>query len=203
MELQTVLAVCVFAAVSSITPGPNNLMLLASGVRHGFRATVPHLLGITCGFMVLMMAAGLGLGALFERWPALHVLLRWVGIAYLLLLAWRLWRAGAPGTHAAQEQPQTAGRPLGFVGAALFQWVNPKAWVMALGAIAGFMGAGSGPAAALLMAGVCGAVNLPCITVWAYGGARLSRWLSRPAARQGFNSSMAALLVLSIYPMLA
>lgn len=199
MESQTLLALTAFAGVNSITPGPNNLMLLASGVRHGFRASVPHMLGITFGFAVLMLAAGLGLGVLFERWPALHQVLRWAGISYLLWLAWQLWHADAPRAAAMGS----AAAPMSFVGAALFQWVNPKAWMMAIGAVAGFMAADGGVGAALLIAMVCASVNLPCISVWALGGARLSRWLSEPAARRRFNASMAALLVASVYPMLS
>ena len=198
METQTLLALATFAGVNSITPGPNNLMLLASGVRHGFRASVPHMLGISFGFAVLMMAAGLGLGVLFERWPALHQLLRGVGISYLLWLAWQLWHADAP--RASVDGRAT---PMSFSGAALFQWVNPKAWMMAIGAAAGFMAADGGVSAALLIAMVCAAVNLPCISVWALGGARLSRWLSEPTARRRFNAGMAALLVASVYPMLS
>ena len=236
METQTLLALATFAGVNSITPGPNNLMLLASGVRHGFRASVPHMLGISFGFAVLMMAAGLGLGVLFERWPALHQLLRGVGISYLLWLAWQLWHADAPragddafpgrapgrslagpsgdvlaGQSSKHRRPLggppsvAAGRgaPMTFSGAALFQWVNPKAWMMAIGAAAGFMAADGGMSAALLIALVCAAVNLPCISVWALGGARLSRWLSEPVARRRFNAGMAALLVASVYPMLS
>jgi threonine/homoserine/homoserine lactone efflux protein len=198
METQTLLALATFAGVNSITPGPNNLMLLASGVRHGFRASVPHMLGISLGFAVLMMAAGLGLGALFERWPALHQVLRWAGIGYLLWLAWQLWHADAPRAAATGS----AAAPMSFLGAALFQWVNPKAWMMAIGAVAGFMAADAGVGAALLIALVCAAVNLPCISVWVLGGVRLSRWLSEPVARRRFNASMAALLLASVYPML-
>jgi len=199
MTPQTAFAVCTFAAVSSITPGPNNLMLLASGVRHGFRASLPHMLGITFGFIVLMLSTGLGLGALFERWPLLHDFLRWAGAGYLTVLAWQLWQADAPqASRASDSRP-----PMSFIGAALFQWVNPKAWLMAVGAVAGFSGSETGTWAMLTLALLCGVVNLPCISVWAYGGARLSHWLSRARPRQVFNACMAALLMACIYPMVA
>ncbi|MBV8469487.1 MAG: LysE family translocator [Burkholderiaceae bacterium] len=205
MTPQTALAVCTFAAVSSITPGPNNLMLLSSGVRHGFRASLPHMLGITFGFIVLMLATGLGLGALFERWPVLHELLRLAGAVYLAALAWQLWRADAPHASSMSGSP-SAGEadcrpPMSFLGAALFQWVNPKAWLMAIGAVAGFSGSETSAWTMLALALLCGVVNLPCISVWAYGGARLSHWLSRSRPRQLFNAVMAVLLLGCIYPM--
>ncbi|MEJ6003164.1 LysE family translocator [Paucibacter soli] len=202
MDLPTLLAVAAFATVTSITPGPNNLMLLASGVNHGFKASTPHMLGISIGFMVLMLATGLGLGALLQQWPRLALLLKTLGIAYLLWLSWRLWCADAPRVAAADATARATGSSrMGFWGAAAFQWVNPKAWMMAIGAVAGFAAPGDGAGAALLLALVCALVNLPCIAVWAYAGARLSRQLAEPAKRRAFNTTMALLLLASIWPM--
>lgn len=197
MDLPTLLAVAAFATVTSITPGPNNMMLLASGVNHGFRASAPHMLGISIGFMVLLGATGLGLGALLQQWPALGLLMKTLGVAYLLWLAWRLWQAEAPRAGAAPAGPR-----MGFWAAAGFQWVNPKAWMMAVSAVAGFLDPGEGALAACLLALVCGLVNLPCIAVWTYAGARLSRLLAEPARRRVFNATMAVLLIASIWPML-
>ena len=123
-------AFVLFAFVSSITPGPNNTMLLASGVNFGFNRSIPHILGISCGFFVLVLAVGLGLGAVFEAYPLLYSVLRYVGAAYLLYLAWKIARSGPMS-----EEQQGQGQPLGYWGAAAFQWVNPKAWIMAIGAI--------------------------------------------------------------------
>lgn len=200
MDLPTLLAVAAFATVTSITPGPNNMMLLASGVNHGFRASTPHMLGISIGFMVLLAATGLGLGALLLQWPRVGLAMKALGIAYLLWLAWRLWRAEAPRAGAGEDN--AAAPRMGFWAAAGFQWVNPKAWMMAIGAVAGFTAPGDGASTALLLALVCAVVNLPCIAVWAWAGARLSRWLAEPARHRAFNGLMAVLLLGSIWPML-
>ncbi|MEL4180098.1 LysE family translocator [Roseateles sp. PN1] len=207
MNTEMTLAVMGFAAVSSITPGPNNMMLLASGVNHGFRATVPHMLGISIGFAILMLAAGFGLGALLTQWPQLHLGLKVVGIGYMVWLAWRLWHAEAPaqpGQSSATGSAASAASagPLGFWGAAAFQWVNPKAWMMAVGAVAGFIAPHSGAGAVLVLSLICASVNLPCISVWALGGAKLSRHLAEPKRRRVFNAVMAILLLASIWPML-
>lgn len=196
MTPDTLLAVIAFAAVTSVTPGPNNMMLLASGVNHGFRPTLPHMLGISVGFFVLMLAAGLGLGALLLQWPQLHLALKVLGIGYMVWLAWKLLRAGAPTASA------SVGAPMGFWAAAAFQWVNPKAWMMAIGAVAGFTAPEGGLAAMLLLAGVCAVVNLPCVSLWAFAGDKMSRHLAMPARRRAFNALMALLLLASIWPIL-
>jgi len=210
MEMHTLIAVVAFATVTSVTPGPNNMMLLASGVNYGFRATVPHMLGISAGFLLLLLAAGLGLGALLQRWPELHLGLKMLGAGYMVWLAWKLWRAdaapssalAAEGTAAAATSTTSTTGPLGFWGAAAFQWVNPKAWMMALGAIAAFVGPQEGWSALWALALLCAAVNLPCVSIWAYAGAKLSRWLAIPERRKAFNTVMAAALLLTIWPML-
>jgi threonine/homoserine/homoserine lactone efflux protein len=123
-------AFALFALVSSITPGPNNTMLLASGVNFGFLRTIPHALGISLGFMLLVVAVGLGLGEIFTAAPWTYTALRWIGAAYLLYLAWCIATSGRMS-----EAGEHGGTPMTFLGAAAFQWVNPKAWVMAVGAI--------------------------------------------------------------------
>jgi threonine/homoserine/homoserine lactone efflux protein len=200
MTPETLLAVLAFATVTSITPGPNNLMLLASGVRHGFRASVPHIFGISIGFMILLAAAGLGLGRLLVEVPQMHGLLRMVGVGYLVWMAWQLWRAEAPTATGANAG--SAGRPMGFWAAAAFQWVNPKAWMMAISAVTGFISPQEGVTAVLGLALLCATINLPCVTVWALGGARLSQRLNQPTARRAFNAVMALLLLASALPML-
>lgn len=193
--LQTVLALSLYTIVTSITPGPNNMMVLASGVNFGVRRTVPHILGISLGFAAMIVVVGMGLGTVFELYPVLNTVLRWVGAAYLVYLAYKIARSGAP------ERPDSAaGKPLGFLGAAAFQWVNPKAWVMALGAVAAYLPAHpslvSVTAIALLMA----VLNAPCVGIWAAFGVGLRSFLTKPDQLRAFNLTMAVLLVASLYP---
>jgi len=130
MSTSLLSAFVLFAFVSSITPGPNNTLLLASGVNFGFRRSMPHALGISLGFMLLVIAVGLGLGEVFKVFPWAYTVLRYVGAAYLLYLAWKIATAGGMS-----DSNEEHGKPMTFLGAAAFQWVNPKAWIMALGAI--------------------------------------------------------------------
>ena len=176
-----------YVATMSVTPGPNNLMLAASGVNFGFRRTLPHMLGVSIGhgFQVCIVA---GLLAWMLAWlEALRQVLVGAGCGYLLWLAWRQARDGEPG------QGQRT-QPLCFVGAALFQWVNPKAWVMGVNTAILFLPSGSGWWTAVSLALVCIAVNLPCVAVWAVAGDRLRHRLHDPLALRAFNLSMAALL---------
>ena len=176
-----------YVATMSVTPGPNNLMLAASGVNFGFRRTVPHMLGVSIGhgFQVCIVA---GLLAWMLAWlEALRPVLVGAGCGYLFWLAWRQARAGEPG------QGQRV-QPLGFIGAALFQWVNPKAWMMGVNTAILFLPSGSGWWTAASLALVCIAVNLPCVAVWAVAGDRLRDRLHDPLALRAFNLSMAALL---------
>lgn len=196
MTPELLAAAAAFAFVSSITPGPNNTMLLASGVTHGFTRTVPHLLGVNLGFTVLILAIGLGLGGLFLTVPGAQIALRWIGAAYLLRLAWKIAHATP------SDADDAAGRPLSFVEAAAFQWVNPKAWIMAIGAVATYLPADSGLAALATLTFVFALVNAPCIVVWAGFGVALRRLLADPRRARLFNLAMAAALVLSLVPLL-
>jgi threonine/homoserine/homoserine lactone efflux protein len=186
----------VFCFVSSITPGPNNLMLLTSGVNFGVRRTVPHLLGVGLGFTLMVALVGLGLAGIFARFPALLVAMKWLGAAYMVYLAVKLARA-APVRAGA-----TAGRPMTFLQAAAFQWVNPKAWVIALTAIATYTSPNDYLRTVGLVALVFGAVNLPCISSWVLFGTALRHVLQRPLVLRSFNLVMAALLIASLYPAL-
>jgi threonine/homoserine/homoserine lactone efflux protein len=192
------LAFVAFAFVTAVTPGPNNVMLLASGVNFGFLRSVPHMLGIAFGMMVLVAAVGVGLGGLFRAYPMLYEVLRWVGAAYLLYLAWGIARSGAP-----KKAGGAAGRPMGFVGAAAFQWVNPKAWVMALGAVTAYVPQDGYFRNVLVVAVVFGLVVAPSVGVWAGFGMALRRFLESPGRVRSFNLAMALLLVLSLYPLFA
>lgn len=189
-------ALLVFAFVSSITPGPNNLMLLASGVNFGFRRTLPHMIGIGVGFFVLLLAVGFGLGAVLERFPLLHTALKFAGGAYLLYLAWRLATARRMGEAKAKARPMT------FIEAAAFQWVNPKAWIMAVAAMATYTDHSNYAASVLLVGAAFAIVNFPSVSTWAGAGAALSAWLADPVRLRVFNIGMALLLVASLWPML-
>lgn len=176
-----------YVATMSVTPGPNNLMLAASGVNFGFRRTVPHMLGVSVGHGVQVMLVGSALAWIMLWLDALRWPLVVAGCGYLFWLAWRQARAGQPGQGG-------AARPLGFWGAALFQWVNPKAWMMVLNVAILFLPRGSNWQAGALLAAWCTVINLPCIAVWVVAGDGMRRWMHRPRWLQGFNYTMAALL---------
>ncbi len=190
------LAFASFAFVSSITPGPNNAMLLASGVNYGFRRTLPHIAGISLGCMVMLVLVGLGLGEVFASLPQFYAVLRYVGAAYLLWLAWTIARAGPMADRASER------RPLTFWQAAAFQWVNPKAWIIVVGAVSTYAPQDDLVQNIIVLALLLGLVNAPSLCVWAGFGTVLRRYLSQPANVQRFNVAMALLLVLSLLPVL-
>jgi len=180
-----------YTFVMSITPGPNNVMLTASGANFGFRRTLPHIFGVAVGFVVQLLAVCAGLSALFARWPALQGALGWVGAAYLLYLGWRM--LGQSDTEARDNR-----RPVTFLQAALFQFLNPKAWVMTVTAATLFLPQELG---LLLrggyMAGIAEGIGLPCMTVWALFGSSLRGLLAVPRGRLAFNVAMALALVMT------
>jgi len=197
LSLDLLLGFALFALVTSVTPGPNNTMLLASGVNFGFNRSIPHILGISCGFFVLVLAVGLGLGAVFEAYPVLYTALRYIGGAYLLYLAWKIAGSGP----VSEAEPGQA-RPFGFWNAAAFQWVNPKAWVMAVGAISTYTPLQGYFANVLVIAAVFALINAPSVSVWAACGSLLRNVLRDPRWLRLFNLAMALLLVISLYPLL-
>ena len=188
-------ALALFAFVSSITPGPNNTMLMASGANFGFRATLPHLSGVAIGFSVMVLAVGLGLGGLFAAFPRLHDVLAVAGGIYMVWLAWKI--ANAKGIAGGEG----GGRPQTFWQAAAFQWVNPKAWAMAVGAITTYAPAENYNLNIALVALVFMAINAPCVAIWTGFGVALRRFLDRPAILRAFNITMAALLLTSLIPL--
>jgi threonine/homoserine/homoserine lactone efflux protein len=191
-------ALLLFSFVSSVTPGPNNMMLLASGLNYGFRRTVPHLLGVTIGFTLMVALIGLGLGQVFAAVPLLYTLLKIIGTIYMLWLAWKIANAAPP-----EVDGQAASRPMTFLEAALFQWVNPKAWMMAVSANATYLVLAHPVANALLVAAVFGVINLPSVAIWVSFGARLRQVLANPRLLTLFNRIMAGLLVVSLWPVLS
>lgn len=202
MSHDVLIAASLFSFVSSITPGPNNMMMLASGVNFGFRRSVPHWLGICGGFTFMLCAVGLGLHTLLADHPALYDVLRYAGSAYLVWMAWRLATATAAPAVQDEDAPVSEARPLGVWGAAAFQWVNPKAWVMAVTAMSAYLPARAQAIDVVTLALLFGVINLPCVACWAGGGAALRRFLQDPLRLRIFNISMALALLASLYPML-
>ena len=192
------LALVVFAFVSSVTPGPNNFMLLASGVNFGWRRTVPHILGISAGFLLLTLAIGFGIGALLQAYPPLATAMKVVSALYLLFLAWKIAFAPVASTSIGD-----AARPLTFLQAAMFQWVNPKAWAIALVAMAAYVSAASPVVSVLIVAVTFTLVNLPSISIWVGFGIAMRRFLSDPKRLRLFNIVMGLALVATIWPIVS
>ena len=196
MSLTTFFALLTFSFVSSITPGPNNIMLFASGLNFGMRRTWPHAFGIAFGFCILLGAVGLGLGVVLQQFPSLFLAIKILGGAYMLYLAWRIANSGPV------EVKEGAARPMTFIEAALFQWVNPKAWVMAVVAMATYTAEGSYFTNVLIVIFAFCAVNFPSVSIWAGFGVVLRRFLEDPVKLRIFNMIMAFSLVVSLWPIL-
>ncbi|MES2625509.1 MAG: LysE family translocator [Pseudomonadota bacterium] len=194
--MESLPALLLFTFSASITPGPNNVMILTSGLNYGIRRSMPHLLGIVLGFSFMVLVIGFGFGLLFARFPLLHTVIKIAGVIYLLFLAWRVW------TTSPREIEGTNKPPLNFLQAALFQWLNPKAWMMATSGIATFASAEASTVQIMLIAAVFMIASFTCTGSWLVFGAALKKLLSQPGPRSIFNRVMAALLVLSLLPTL-
>lgn len=197
MTFEAFIALVVYAFVTSVTPGPNNFMLLASGVNFGFARSIPHMVGISVGFFVLALAVGLGLGAVLTAFPALHTGLKIAGGAYLLYLAWKIAMSRSMGTGGEQKA-----RPMTLLEAAAFQWVNPKAWVMAVTAMAVYTNPDRPFLSVAVIALTFAVVNLPTISGWAGFGVALRGFLSDPVKLKWFNIVMGLALAATLWPML-
>lgn len=195
MSYEFVTSLSLFAFVSSITPGPNNLMLMASGANYGFKRTIPHLLGVSMGFVFMAVLLGMGLVNLFEAYPVTYQVLKVTAVVYLFYLAWKIANASTA------QASQPTGKPFTFFQAVLFQWVNPKVWAMALTTISVYTHDRS-MQSVLLVSVIFGAVNLPCVAVWATIGQQMARLLTNPKQLRLFNRIMAILLIISLYPVL-
>lgn len=195
MTFEHLTALALFAAASSLTPGPNNLMLLASGANFGLRRSVPHMLGIALGFCLMLALIGLGLAEVFVRYPSLHLVLKVASTLYLLWLAWKI------ATAAPRENAPSSARPMRFFEAAAFQWVNPKGWAMALAAIATYA-PNQELQTILIVTLVFGAINLPSVGTWAILGQKIAPMLANAAQLRAFNALMAGLLLASLIPLL-
>ena len=196
MDFEILTGLAAFSFASSITPGPNNLMLMASGANYGFRRTIPHMLGVGIVFVFMVVMVGVGLVQVFNAIPASYVTLKVISVLYLLYLAAKIATAAPPA-----EGARSRGKPFTFLQAAAFQWVNPKAWTMALTSVAVYAPSQSLVAVGLV-ALVFGAINLPCVSAWTILGEQLRHFLAEPQRLRVFNWMMALLLVGSLYPVL-
>ena len=197
MSTEILIAFIIYAFVTSITPGPNNTMLLASGLNYGFKRSLPHVLGISIGFALMVIAVGTGLGRVFENWPQVYIALRICGATYLIYLAWNI----------ATELPmskisESSARPFSFWEAAGFQWVNPKAWIMATGAITTYLPQGENVRSVIFLSILFASINAPSVSIWVTFGATLRHWLNDIKYLRIFNVCMAMLLLASLYPLL-
>ena len=195
MSNELITAFVLFAFVSSVTPGPNNLMLMASGANFGIRRSVPHMLGIGIGFTFMIVLVGIGLVQVFNLYPVSYTILKLVSVVYLVWLAWKIANASAP------QGGKAAGQPITFFQAAAFQWVNPKAWAMAVTATTVYA-PGQHWQTILFVAAVFGLVNLPSVSIWTIMGQQIRRVLTNEMRLRAFNWTMAILLVGSLYPVL-
>ncbi|MBY6113032.1 LysE family translocator [Mameliella alba] len=195
MTPDLLLALALFAAATVFSPGPNNLMLMTSGANFGLRRSLPHLAGVAYGFPLMILPVGLGVMQLFEAWPSAFTVLKAVSVLYLLWLAWKIANQSAPGEARADA------RPLSFVQAAAFQWVNPKAWSMALGAIT-LYAASRDLVAVAWVSGTYAVIGTGSALTWTVLGTGLRRWLTVPGRLRLFNWTMAALLLVAMAPVL-
>ena len=191
MELATLISFMLYSFVTSITPGPNNVMLTASGLNFGFKRSVPHILGIGFGFGLMVTMVGLGLGSILISSPILFEALRVAGIFYMLYLAWKIATAGSSSSNGKIE------KPLGFGGAAIFQWVNPKAWIMTMGAITTYTTTDSTVLTFAFIGLLYGLISIPSVGVWALLGEKFQHLLKDKRKVSIFNVSMGLLLAIS------
>lgn len=200
LNIDNLLALCGFAFVSSITPGPNNLMIMASGANFGLRLSLPHLFGIALGFCVMLVAVGIGVMTVFQAFPLLFELLKVASVIYLAYLSWKIATSEPVRVNSSARNTDQGSKPFTFLQASLFQWVNPKAWTMAVTAVSVYSGHSPSFETLMLVAGSFGAVNLPCVAVWLFFGARLSRYLAVPARARVFNRTAAVILLATVIP---
>ena len=192
MSVDSLLALLGIVMASAWTPGPNNMMLAASGVNYGLRATTPHIFGVALGFGFMIFTIALGLGGVFIRFPVLHEVLRWGGAAMLVWVAWKIAIAKRPGEAGAPTQPFT------FLQAAAFQWINPKAWIMCISISAQFMDPETPLLSAAIMAGVSTLGGITSASGWAWFGMLLARWLHTSTRLRAFNWSMSAIILAGV-----
>jgi threonine/homoserine/homoserine lactone efflux protein len=195
MSHSLLIAFFIFATVMFFTPGPNNIMVLSSGLTYGFRPTLPHIAGITIGCAFMVGAVGLGFGTIFVAYPVLQTILKYAGAAYLIYLA------AAIATSEPVTPGQDNGRgPMTFWGAVLFQWVNVKGWVMVIGTITAYAGIASFPWNIVIQVMLCLLLGMVAPSIWTLSGSSLRSLMNSRRAVRAFNIVMAALLLASLYP---
>ena len=191
------IALILFILSTSGTPGPNNIMILTSGVNHGIRNSLPHVFGVNTGFLIMIICVGLGIMSLFQQWPVLHQFIQIIGIFYLLYLAMKI------ATMPVHNKIKSDKKPFSFLQAAAFQWVNPKAWVMCVSAIVAFSSSGTNVVEqVLIISGFYFVFGLPCSFAWLMVGKWLQNILTHEIYVKRFNRIMALILVCSLYPMI-
>lgn len=195
-NIEFYLTVLIFCFAAAGAPGPNAIMLVASGLNHGVRNSLPHYFGISLGFPLMVAVIGFGLGAVFTRYPIIHQVIKYLGISYLLFLAWKIANTKNARIHSSAKNPLT------FFQAAAFQWVNPKAWVIAIGAIATFTDGNNMQLQITFITIAYLMACFLCMGLWLILGASLQRLIHKPKQFQRFNFLMAALLVISVIPMI-
>lgn len=192
--LDFLIPVLLFSMSTTITPGPNNIMVTASGTNFGYRRTIPHIVGIAVGLPLMIIVMGLGLGSVFKTYAWIHTVLRYAGATYLLYLSWKI--AFFHGSDIG-DNPRT--RPFSFFEALLFQWVNPKAWMMSIGAIAAFTSQRDEVYLEVFLIALIFCITcLHNVSLWTMLGVNVKRLLTKQQHRQTFNLFMAALLVISL-----
>jgi threonine/homoserine/homoserine lactone efflux protein len=196
MTLQLFLALLLFAAVTAYTPGPNNTLLMASGMNHGFKATFPMAMGVALGFPLMIACVGLGLGKLFEIYPIIYKLLKYAGAAYMLWLAWKVANAGPANADNAAYN-----KPMSFLQMTLFQWINPKGWIMSVTALSTYTIPGSYYTGVASVVGAYVMMGLTSASAWALFGASLRHVMSDPRYYRAINITLALILVASIAAM--
>jgi threonine/homoserine/homoserine lactone efflux protein len=191
------LSIFIFAISSTVTPGPNNIMIMTSGLNYGIKNSIPHLLGICFGFPVMVIVIGFGFSVIFERYPLFNEVIKIVGVVYLLYLAWLI----ASSSPVSLEGKKS--KPLSFTQAALFQWVNPKAWVVATGAVSAYTSVSSDIFAQVIFIALAFfIVAIPSLGTWLIFGVGIKKYLKSPKHQKVFNLSMALLLIVSVLPVL-
>lgn len=197
MTIELITALIAFAFVTSITPGPNNLMLMASGINFGFKLTLPHMMGVAIGFTFMIAMIGIGLKEVFDALPITYQILKIISMIFLSYLAWKIANAAPTKTNT-----ETTSKPLSFIQAAAFQWINPKAWIMAVSAIGTYTVSDQTFWSMIWVAIIFGAINLPSISLWVAMGTQLQKFLNSTLRLRIFNISAALLLILSMVPVL-
>jgi len=194
-----ILSIATFTMSTVMSPGPNNIMLLSSGLTFGYKKTIPHMFGIILGFPLMVLIIGLGLGALFEQFPFVLNTLKIVGILYLFWMAFKIAR----NTSSYEVDENSQSKSFTFMQSALFQWVNPKAWIMAITAISVFVSSNENSIIQVLVIAFIYFLSL-CISsnTWAFGGILLKKFIKDSKSVQKINIVMALLLVGSVLPML-